>query len=224
MNILQTKSVQFSYDSQNVFSFPDIQLPLGEHLLILGKSGVGKTTLLHLLAGLLKAEKGEIIINNQNISQFSPKKLDKFRGEKIGMIFQRSHFIKALSLLNNLLLIQKIGQGESDKNKCVEALDKVGLADKIHQKPHSLSQGEQQRAGVVLATINQPQIILADEPTASLDEDNCHIVMKSMFQQAVQTKSSLIVITHDYRLRSYFNRILDLSNLEKKRLIQTPSK
>ena len=218
MLVLQTKSLQFGYDSQNRFSFPDIQLGVGEHLLILGKSGVGKTTLLHLLAGLLQAEAGEIFINNKNICQLSPKKLDKFRGKQIGVVFQRPYFIKALRLLNNLLLIQKVGTGKSDKMMCLKALEKVGLIDKAYQKAHLLSQGEQQRAGIVLATINQPQIILADEPTASLDNDNCQKVMELMFQQADQNQSNLIVITHDTRVRPYFKQVLDLS-AQKNRVI-----
>ncbi|MFT5915235.1 MAG: putative ABC transport system ATP-binding protein [Flammeovirgaceae bacterium] len=213
MNILQTQSLKFSYDSVNSFSFPDIQLQKGEHLLILGKSGVGKTTFLHLLAGLLKAKKGEIIINNQDICQISSKKLDQFRGKHIGLVFQHSHFVNAISLLNNLLLIQKIGKLKPDKQRCLDALEKIGLADKIHQRPHSLSQGERQRAGIVLATINQPQVILADEPTASLDDENCHKVMELLLKQASQTQASLIVITHDSRLKPYFNQVLNLSAL-----------
>jgi ABC-type lipoprotein export system ATPase subunit len=203
MNILQTQSLKFSYDSVNSFSFPDIQLQKGEHLLILGKSGVGKTTFLHLLAGLLKAKKGEI----------TSKKLDQFRGKHIGLVFQHSHFVNAISLLNNLLLIQKIGKLKPDKQRCLDALEKIGLADKIHQRPHSLSQGERQRAGIVLATINQPQVILADEPTASLDDENCHKVMELLLKQASQTQASLIVITHDSRLKPYFNQVLNLSAL-----------
>ena len=212
MNILETHSLEFSYDPKNSFSFPNIELALGNHLLILGNSGVGKTTLLHLLAGLLRANKGQIKIGNQDICQYNAKKLDRLRGEKIGMVFQRPHFIKALSLIDNLLLIQKIGRGKSNRNKCIEALEKVGLAGKIHQKTHRLSQGEQQRAGIVLATINEPQLILADEPTASLDDGNCHKVMELLFQQVTQTQSSLIVITHDSRVKPYFKHILDLSS------------
>lgn len=211
--ILQTKSLQFSYNAQNQFSFPDLQLAAGEHLLILGKSGVGKTTLLHLLAGLLQADSGDIIINNENICQLPSKKLDQFRGEQIGLVFQRPHFIKALNLLDNLLLIQKVGRGKSDREKCITALTKVGLTDKIQQKPHTLSQGEQQRAGIVLATINQPQLILADEPTASLDDDNCQKVMELMLQQAQLLHSNLVVITHDTRVKPYFDQVLDLSAL-----------
>lgn len=213
MNILQTKSLKFSYDSLNSFSFPDIQLQKEQHLLVLGKSGVGKTTFLHLLAGLLKATEGEIVINNENICQLSSKKLDQFRGKHIGLVFQRSHFVNATNLLNNLLLIQKIGKQKPDKQRCLDALGKVGLADKIRQKPSSLSQGERQRAGIVLATINQPQLILADEPTASLDDENCHKVMELLLKQASKTQASLIVITHDSRLKPYFSKILNLSGL-----------
>lgn len=211
MYILQTNSLRFNYDSKNRFAFPDLQLPQSEHLLILGKSGVGKTTLLHLLAGLLKADSGTVLINQQDICQLSSKQLDQFRGDHIGMVFQRAHFIKAISLLNNLLLIQKIGRGKSNKSQALAALSKVGLTEKVHQQPDTLSQGEQQRAGIVLATINQPQLILADEPTASLDDDNCQNVMELMLQQAKQNQASLIVITHDHRVRPYFNNILDLS-------------
>jgi len=209
--MLQTHSLQFSYNPQNTFSFPDIRLNAGENLLILGDSGIGKTTLLHLLAGLLKAQSGEIKIADVEFSKLSSKDADRFRGQNIGLVFQKPHFMSSLNLLENLLLVQKLAGKKADKALCLSRLGKVGLEGKASQKTQSLSQGERQRASIAMATINQPQLILADEPTASLDDGNCQKVLDLLLTQAQETQSNLIIITHDARVKPYFSHIISLT-------------
>ena len=165
--MIKTESLKFSYDGNKYFDFPDINLDSGENLLIIGNSGIGKTTLLHLLAGILKPESGSINISGTDISKFSDTELDKFRGDNIGIVFQKPHFISSLTINENLKLAKYLSPSKTsgDAKKILESLN---IEDKYQQKPNHLSEGEKQRASIALALINSPSLILADEPTSSL--------------------------------------------------------
>ena len=208
--MLKTQSISFSYDSLNRFSFPDINLNDGEELLILGKSGVGKTTLIQILAGLLEPNSGSIEYNGIQINSLSPKKIDQFRGQNIGMVFQKPRFVKNISVLDNLLLSLYLSANNQDTERAVELLDQVGLGHKVNNIPNDLSQGEQQRAAIALAVVKNPSMILADEPTSSLDDINCQKTLNLLKQQATTTNAKLIIITHDQRLKSQFNKSITL--------------
>ena len=208
--MLKTQSISFSYDNLNQFSFPDINLNNGEELLILGKSGVGKTTLIQILAGLLEPNSGSIEYNGIQINNLSPKKIDQFRGQNIGMVFQKPRFVKNISVLDNLLLSLYLSRKKQDTARAVELLDQVGLGHKVNNIPNDLSQGEQQRAAIALAVVKNPSMILADEPTSSLDDINCQKTLNLLKQQAITTNAKLIVITHDQRLKSQFNKSITL--------------
>ena len=208
--MLKTQSISFSYDSLNRFSFPDINLNDGEELLILGKSGVGKTTLIQILAGLLEPNSGSIEYNGIQINNLSPKKIDQFRGQNIGMVFQKPRFVKNISVLDNLLLSLYLSANNQDTERAVELLDQVGLGHKVNNIPNDLSQGEQQRAAIALAVVKNPSMILADEPTSSLDDINCQKTLNLLKQQATTTNAKLIIITHDQRLKSQFNKSITL--------------
>ena len=207
--MIKTESLKFSYDGKKYFDFPDINLDSGENLLIIGNSGIGKTTLLHLLAGILKPESGSINISGTDISKFSDTELDKFRGDNIGIVFQKPHFISSLTINENLKLAQYLGSSKTsvDAKKILESLN---IKDKYQQKPNQLSEGEKQRASIALALINSPSLILADEPTSSLDDFNCDNVIKLLKKQAKDHKAQLIVITHDARLKKHFKNNLNL--------------
>ncbi len=208
--MLKTQSVCFSYDSSRTFQFPDIQLVEGQNLLILGQSGVGKTTFIQILAGLLHPNSGFIDLNDTKINQLSSKDLDHFRGKNIGMVFQRPHFVKNLSIIENLELSLYLSNNPSDKKRAMELLDQIGLADKYNQKPDQLSEGEQQRASIALAVLKNPDLILADEPTSSLDDINCQTIVTLLKEQAASTNAHLIIITHDQRLKNEFNNTITL--------------
>ena len=208
--MLKSESIKFTYDGVYEFDFPDIHLNKGGSLLVLGKSGVGKTTLIHLLAGLLQPSSGRIELNGTNYADLSNKKLDLFRGENIGMIFQKPYFIRNLNILDNLLLSLYLSKKIQDKDKIIYLLEEMGLGDRIYNKPDELSQGEQQRAAIALSLIKQPKLILADEPTSSLDDANCQKIIKLLKDQAAVTKSQLIIITHDNRLKKQFNKSIKL--------------
>jgi len=207
--MIKTESLKFSYDGNKYFDFPDINLDSGENLLIIGNSGIGKTTLLHLLAGILKPESGSINISGTDISKFSDTELDKFRGDNIGIVFQKPHFISSLTINENLKLAKYLSPSKisGDAKKILESLN---IRDKYQQKPNQLSEGEKQRASIALALINSPSLILADEPTSSLDDFNCDNVIKLLKTQAKDHKAQLIVITHDARLKKHFKNNLNL--------------
>ena len=179
-----------------------------ENLLILGNSGIGKTTLLHNLAGILRPKSGMIKIFKNEISKFSELKLDKFRGENIGIVFQKPHFVNSLTIGENLELAQFLGQNKKGNVQVI--LDSLKILDKINKKPKELSQGEKQRASIAIAIINSPKLILADEPTSSLDDGNCKNVINILKEQALKYNAQLVVITHDNRLKKYFKKSIAL--------------
>jgi len=207
--MLKTKDLEFNYDNQMFFKFQNIDLNSNENLLIIGESGVGKTTLMHLLAGLLKSNSGSIKLFDKELSQLSSHKLDKFRKNNIGIVFQRPHFVNSLTVKENLQLAQYIAN-KKDNNRIENILKNLNIFDKSNKKTNQLSQGEKQRASIALAIVNSPKLILADEPTSSLDDNNCLKVIKLLKKQATDFGAQLIVITHDSRLKKHFKKSIEL--------------
>src|SRR5210317_254702 len=201
--MIKTKGVEFNYDNQVFFKFQDINLKSSENLLIIGSSGIGKTTLLHLLAGLLESSSGSIKLFEKELSELSSHQLDRFRKNNIGIVFQRPHFVNSLTVKENLELAQYIAN-KKDSNRIENILKNLNILDKSDKKTNQLSQGEKQRASIALAIVNSPKLILADEPTSSLDDINCDNVIKLLKKQATDFGAQLIVITHDSRLKKHF--------------------
>ncbi|TKD61419.1 ABC transporter ATP-binding protein [Flavobacterium sp. ASW18X] len=209
--MIQSSSLTYQYpSSSSVLAFPNLHLDEAESLLILGKSGVGKTTLLHLLAGLIRPATGNVTINHTDITTLSAKALDAFRGKQIGMVFQNNHALRSLTVLENLKARLYFTKKTSNKNALVELLNVLGIADCQNKKTNELSIGQLQRLGIALAVVHQPKLILADEPTSSLDDTNCTKVMQLLQEQATANKANLIVITHDQRIKANFKNVLTL--------------
>ncbi|WP_299534647.1 ATP-binding cassette domain-containing protein [Ulvibacterium sp.] len=207
--MVKTLNLAYSYVNGAEIAFPDIELTPGEHLLVIGPSGVGKTTLLYLLAGLLPPLRGTISIAGTELNSLTRKELDNFRGKHIGIVFQQYHFIKSLNVSDNLRLRQSFPENANDKQRRHELSERLGLTEYLNEKVMSLSQGQQQRLSIALGMIHRPQLILADEPTSNLDDMNCVKVIDLLKEEAEICKSSLLIITHDLRVMSHFqNRVM----------------
>ncbi|MFM9840132.1 MAG: ABC transporter ATP-binding protein [Cyclobacteriaceae bacterium] len=205
--MIVVKGLSYSYNSNQAassiqISFPDFIVNKGEHFLLLGESGCGKTTLLHLLGGLLRPLQGKIEIDGNDVTQLSESKLDRFRGKHIGFIFQRNHLITALTVKNNLLMPSFLTGERQDEDRIDIVLAQLGLSEKKNAKIHELSQGQAQRVAIARAIVNKPSIILADEPTSALDDRNCSSVIELLSKVAVENNAALIIATHDQRLKS----------------------
>lgn len=209
--MIVTKDVTFFYNATTQFAFPDVKCNPSETLLITGNSGKGKTTLLHLLAGLLRPKKGEITIDNNNVSQLSEKKLDQFRGKNIGLILQQSHFISSLSVLDNVVLASWLASGKKATEKAKQLLSDLDLESQMYKLPSQLSIGQQQRVSIARALINEPKLLLADEPTSSLDDENAMKVADLLEKLAKNYNASLIIVTHDQRLKNKFANQIHLN-------------
>lgn len=209
--MIKTRQLTYQYPGGQPIVFPDIECRSGELLLVLGQSGVGKTTLLHLLSGIIRHSEGKIVIKGQDLSSLNGRELDHFRGKNIGVIFQKLHFIRSLSVVDNLAIAQKLAGHTIDKERCSQLLEELNISDKADQAINELSQGESQRVAIARAVINQPVVILADEPTSALDDRNCESVIELLRTQAVKTGAALIIVTHDSRLKELVKNSIEIS-------------
>lgn len=206
-------NLKFGYAEQQILSISRMEVKESEHLLILGNSGSGKTTLLHILGGLLSPKEGKVFIGETDLYGLSGSQRDKYRGQNIGLVFQKAHLISALSVQDNLLLTQYLSGTAQDKGRVHEVLTELNLGDKMTKKVRQLSQGEQQRVTIARALLNRPRVILADEPTASLDDHNARVVLNMLKAQAGKYQASLIIATHDQRVKDQFDLQLNLHAL-----------
>lgn len=207
--MIVTKAVHFSYPNLD-FSFPDLQCQKGETILITGKSGTGKTTFLHILSGILKPKSGSVQIGDTDIVNLSDKSLDAFRGKNIGLVLQESHFITSLSVLDNVVLASWLSDKTRKTEKARALLKELGLESQIHKKTSQLSIGQKQRVSIARALINEPKVLLADEPTSSLDDENARIVADLLSGLSEQYNASLLIVTHDQRLKDKFENVVEL--------------
>jgi putative ABC transport system ATP-binding protein len=209
--MISLQSVSHHYPGGYHIAFKDWQINNGDQWLLLGESGSGKTTLLHILTGILQPKAGDVTINNTSIYNLSSKQLDQFRGRNIGIIFQRPHLIKSLSISDNLVLAQSFAGLPTDLNRVNEVLTSLGIADKKHAYPNELSQGQLQRVSIARAVINKPALLIADEPTSSLDDKNAAAVLALLMQQSGINQATLVVATHDKRVKDAFTNTYELS-------------
>ena len=201
--MLICENLSFSIDGHKLFSNINLNIENQKDLLITGPSGVGKTTLLSILCGLQKPTAGKVLYDDINLYNLVENKIDYFRGDKLGIVFQNFNLINAFTIKQNLELA-KTTQGSGDKN-LYDLLQRVGLADKSHIKVSKLSVGEKQRLAVARAFIGNPKWIFCDEPTSSLDDKNAEIISQFIKDESIRCKASLILITHDKRVQSILN-------------------
>ena len=212
--MIETSHLSFRYSADSPeLTFPDLSCPNGEQMLLLGDSGCGKTTLLHLLCGILRPNQGKVLINGQDLGLLTGKSLDRFRGNHIGLVFQRSHFVQSLSVLENVTLPYFLTGQTADLDHAKSLLDTLGVGHKAKSRPQDLSVGEQQRASIARALVHRPAVLLADEPTSALDDRSTQAVLNLLEEQAAQAGATLMIVTHDQRLKDRYDRKVELKSL-----------
>ncbi|WP_343567716.1 ATP-binding cassette domain-containing protein [Sphingobacterium sp.] len=205
--IVSTTQLSFQYPNSTSIEFPDIHIEKGQHTLLLGDSGSGKTTLLNILGGLSRPETGLVKINNQDLSLLSNSKLDQFRAQYIGFIFQEAHLLRNLTLLENIKLAQSLAGKRIDLNAIHFILTQLQLDQKSDAYPNELSRGQLQRAAIARSVINKPALLIADEPTAALDDNNTYRVLELLLSIADTAGSTLLITTHDKRIKDQFSKM-----------------
>ena len=201
------ENLKFKYDNQIIFDSQNFTINRGQKLLIHGPSGCGKTTLINLMSGLLQSQFGKVIFENEDLFELSENQLDKLRAKNFGFVFQRLYLINYLNVEQNIQLAN-ISSNSSDMNSLIEEL---GLLDKRKSKIIELSVGEAQRVAIARAIVSKPKVIFADEPTSALDDNNSEKVMKLLFAQAEKNNTTLIVSSHDSRIKKKFSNSLELN-------------
>jgi putative ABC transport system ATP-binding protein len=197
------------YGAAHALRLPEWNVAQGERWLVLGASGSGKTTLLHALAGLIRPSEGRIEVAGRDLRAVSGSELDRWRAATVGIVLQALHLLKHLSVRDNLRLAQYLARAPQDDARIAEALGALGVADKAARKPSELSQGEQQRVAIARAVVNRPKLLLADEPTANLDDAAAATVV-DLLAQAAGYGATLVVATHDARVKQRFEKTLAL--------------
>lgn len=213
--MIKTKNVKFKYKGGNEMDFPDLNVSSGEQMAVIGDSGSGKTTLLHLLAGILSPSVGEILVDEINLCNLKQNELDVFRGKNFGFIFQKHLFIEDISMYKNLLMAQTLAGGRKDYDYISQLTEQLEIARLANKYPSELSQGELQRFSVARSLVNKPLALFADEPTSSLDDNNCTRFVTLLQKVSSEHKLTLLIATHDSRIKKQFGNILYLNPLRK---------
>ena len=207
--MLAVRAVSHHYANTPVLAASDFELARNEHCALIGASGVGKTTLLHILAGILRPITGSVTLVGEALYPTVGRD-DRWRASRIGVIPQKLHLLPSLSALDNVRLAQYF-VSNADDDSARALLGDLGLHARLHARPENLSVGEQQRVAIARAIVNKPRLLLADEPTSSLDDANAERAIDLLFEAARMTGSLLVVATHDARVRTRFARQVHLS-------------
>ena len=212
--MLTATGIYKKYDHLTVLKGVDISIGKGEIVSIVGSSGAGKSTLLHILGTLDKADKGQIILNGQHLELLNGRKLSAFRNKHIGFVFQFHHLLPEFTALENVCIPGWIaGQKKKDVViRATELLKTLGLADRLENKPNQLSGGEQQRVAVARALINNPSIVMADEPTGNLDSANARELHQLFIDLRNKFNQTFLIVTHNEELAKMSDRILHMQD------------
>lgn len=206
------KTYQQGDKSVSVISDLSFELKKGEIISIMGKSGSGKSTLLSLISGILKSDNGDILLDGKSYNSLNEVKLADLRASNIGFVFQNFHLVSYLNALENVMLPAKVNNIKNAKEKALELLEKVGLKDRVNHLPSELSGGEKQRVAIARALVHSPKLILADEPSGSLDEQTGDEVMNVLFDLVKKNEISLILVTHALNVAMRCERIYNFTD------------
>lgn len=218
--MIALKDIFFQYpDSDFKLSIDNLKFEKGGKTAIIGASGFGKTTLLNLIAGIILPEKGNVIINDDEVNKLTDKQRRDFRIQNIGFIFQDFKLIPYLNIMDNIMLPFRINNSIQIKKETVnrvhELVEELGISKKLKKYPLKLSQGEKQRVAICRALLNNPSIILADEPTGNLDPENKKKIMDILFSSVDKFNTTLITVTHDHDMLKGFEKIIDFKVFQK---------
>ena len=202
------KDIKKKYNDQEVLRGIDLKIDKNEFVVILGASGSGKSTLLNILSGLEKSDSGEVVYDNESISDYSEKQLTKFRKDKIGFVFQQYY------LLNNLTVEQnvKVGANLADNKEYVDIIKDLGLEDKLSKYPNELSGGEQQRVSIARALAKKPTVLFLDEPTGALDEETGRKILEYLLKLKDKSHFTMIMVTHNENIAKLANKIIHVGS------------
>ena len=202
------KDIKKKYNDQEVLRGIDLKIDKNEFVVILGASGSGKSTLLNILSGLEKSDSGEVVYDNESISNYSEKQLTKFRKDKIGFVFQQYY------LLNNLTVEQnvKVGANLANNKEYVDIIKQLGLADKLSKYPNELSGGEQQRVSIARALAKKPTVLFLDEPTGALDEETGRKILEYLLKLKDKSHFTMIMVTHNENIAELANKIIHVGS------------
>ena len=206
--MITAKNIKKKYNDQEVLRGIDLKIDKNEFVVILGASGSGKSTLLNILSGLEKSDSGEVIYDNESISDYSEKQLTKFRKDKIGFVFQQYY------LLNNLTVEQnvKVGANLANNKEYVDIIKELGLEDKLSKYPNELSGGEQQRVSIARALAKKPTVLFLDEPTGALDEETGRKILEYLLKLKDKSYFTMIMVTHNENIAELANKIIHVGS------------
>jgi ABC-type lipoprotein export system ATPase subunit len=187
----------------------------GEQIVLVGKSGCGKTTLLHVIAGITRPDCGKVRVNNWDITLMPEAECDRFRAEHIGYVFQTFNLLRGFSALENVMLAMRFATGRRDRGRAVHLLERVGLGHRMTHKPTQLSVGEQQRVAVARALANRPKLLLADEPTANVDSGHQQQILDLLRETCGEEQVSLVLVTHSPQVAEQFGRVEKLEEFNR---------
>jgi ABC-type lipoprotein export system ATPase subunit len=218
--MLELKNVTKSYREPNgdplpILDIPHFRVENGEQLVLVGRSGCGKTTLLHTIAGISRADAGEIWLDKINLASLSEAGVDRVRAAKIGYVFQTFNLLPGFTAFENVLLGMTFAQCRRDPERARQLLKRVGLEHRSTHKPSALSVGEQQRVAVARALANKPSLLLADEPTANIDPRNQQMIVDLIRDTCREENISLLIVTHTPEVARQFDRIVQLEDVNQ---------
>ncbi len=213
--LFQVSELIHQYGEHTVLSIDSWQLMPHEHQLLLGPSGSGKTTLLGILSGLLRPTKGTVEALDISITDINSSELSTFRARNFGFVFQDHHLVSSLTVSDNLSLARHLAGLSDDRPWAEHLLNQLGISEHRDSRPANLSHGEAQRAAIARAAVTRPPLILADEPSSALDDDNAARVMELLRTLSEEVGSTMLVASHDSRLKSLFTTSLMLEKLEQ---------
>ena len=218
--MLQVRDLRKAYVEPDGTPLPILDIPQfdvgeAEQMVLMGHSGCGKTTLLHIIAGLSQPDSGQVQIDGYDITKLPEAGRDRFRADKIGYVFQTFNLLPGFSALENVLLGMTFSGGRTDPARARQLLTRVGLGSRFTHKPNMLSVGEQQRVAVARALANRPRLLLADEPTANIDSRHQQIVIELLRETCREEKVALVLVTHADDVAGQFDRVERLEKLNR---------